>query len=456
MPKVVREDLDQFNSVLSVLINKSDYESEFNKSLNKYKNQAQMKGFRKGKTPMGMVKKMVGKSLLAETVTQLLQKELDKYLQEEKPDIIGYPLHAENQSEVDFNPDQLTDFTFKFDIGVIPPFEIAGIGEKDTYNFFEVEVSSEMVEKEFKEVLKSIAKREESPGPVAENDMIYLKAVNSEDNSISNEFSVVLNDTVTKDFKKKVLGKNVDFNFDFNIFKIEVTATRKIVTQYFIGLKDQDDFEGNENFNLTISKITKTILPEVNQETLDQLFGKDVVDSEESAKEKIKGFIEDHRKNEATVLFFNEIYEELLKKNNFPLPDEFVKRFLPISDEKITAEDVAENYDKYAKSIRWTLVKEKLIKQFDLKVQENEIVSSIRSKIRNMLGGSPYMGADFLDDLTRRLLQDKAQVQEAFDQIMTDKLAVSLRDHVKLKKKKISDKEFQELIQKESEKRSKL
>jgi len=456
MPKVVREDLDQFNSVLSVLINKSDYESEFNKSLNKYKNQAQMKGFRKGKTPMGMVKKMVGKSLLAETVTQLLQKELDKYLQEEKPDIIGYPLHAENQSEVDFNPDQLTDFTFKFDMGVIPPFEIAGIGEKDTYNFFEVEVSSEMVEKEFKEVLKSIAKREESPGPVAENDMIYLKAVNSEDNSISNEFSVVLNDTVTKDFKKKVLGKNVDFNFDFNIFKIEVTATRKIVTQYFIGLKDQDDFEGNENFNLTISKITKTILPEVNQETLDQLFGKDVVDSEESAKEKIKGFIEDHRKNEATVLFFNEIYEELLKKNNFPLPDEFVKRFLPISDEKITAEDVAENYDKYAKSIRWTLVKEKLIKQFDLKVQENEIVSSIRSKIRNMLGGSPYMGADFLDDLTRRLLQDKAQVQEAFDQIMTDKLAVSLRDHVKLKKKKISDKEFQELIQKESEKRSKL
>jgi len=456
MPKVVREDLDQFNSVLSVLINKSDYESEFNKSLNKYKNQAQMKGFRKGKTPMGMVKKLVGKSLLAETVTQLLQKELDKYLQEEKPDIIGYPLHAENQSEVDFNPDQLTDFTFKFDIGVIPPFEIAGIGEKDTYNFFEVEVSSEMVEKEFKEVLKSIAKREESPGPVAENDMIYLKAVNSEDNSISNEFSVVLNDTVTKDFKKKVLGKNVDFNFDFNIFKIEVTATRKIVTQYFIGLKDQDDFEGNENFNLTISKITKTILPEVNQETLDQLFGKDVVDSEESAKEKIKGFIEDHRKNEATVLFFNEIYEELLKKNNFPLPDEFVKRFLPISDEKITAEDVAENYDKYAKSIRWTLVKEKLIKQFDLKVQENEIVSSIRSKIRNMLGGSPYMGADFLDDLTRRLLQDKAQVQEAFDQIMTDKLAVSLRDHVKLKKKKISDKEFQELIQKESEKRSKL
>jgi trigger factor len=456
MPKVVREDLDQFNSVLTVSINKSDYESEFNKSLNKYKDQAQMKGFRKGKTPMGMVKKMVGKSLLAETVTQLLQKELDKYLQEEKPDIIGYPLHTENQAEIDFNPDQLTDFNFKFDMGIIPPFEIAGIGEKDTYNFFEVEVTSEMVDKEFKEVLKSIASREDSEGPALEGDMIYLKAVNSEDNSIANEFSVVLNDTVTDDFKKKVIGKNVGFNFDFNIFKIEITATRKIVTQYFIGLKDQDDFEGNENFNLTISKISKTILPEVNQETLDQLFGKDVVDSEESAKEKIKGFIENHRKNEATVLFFNEIYEELLKKNDFPLPDEFVKRFLPISDEKITAEDVEENYDKYAKSIRWTLVKEKLIKQFDLKVQENEIISSIRSKIRNMLGGSPYMGADFLDDLTRRLLQDKAQVQEAFDQVMTDKLAVSLRDHVKLKKKKLSDKEFQEVIQKESEKRSKL
>lgn len=456
MPKLVREDLDQFNSVLTVSINKSDYESEFNKSLNKYKNQAQMKGFRKGKTPMGMVKKMVGKSLLAETVTQLLQKELDKYLQEEKPDIIGYPLHTENQAEIDFNPDHLTDFNFKFDMGLIPPFEILGISEKDSYNFFEVEVSSETVEKEFKEVIKSISKREESTGPIAEDDMIYLKAVNSEDNSISNEFSVVLNDTVTKDFKKKVLGKNVDFEFDFNIFKIEDTATRKIVTKYFIGLKDQDDFEGNENFNLTISKITKTILPEINQDTLDQLFGKDVVDSEESAKEKIKGFIEDHRKNEATVLFFNEIYDELLKKNNFPLPDEFVKRFLPVSDEKITAEDVAENYDKYAKSIRWTLLKEKLIKQFDLKVQENEIISSIRSKIRNMLGGSPYMGADFMDDLTRRLLQDKAQVQEAFDQVMTDKLAVSLRDHVKLKKKKVSDKEFQEVIQKESEKRSKL
>lgn len=455
MSKVIREDLDQFNSVLTVSIHKSDYESEFNKSLNKYKNQAQMKGFRKGKTPLGMVKKMVGKSLLAETVTQLLQKELDKYLQEENPSIIGYPLHAENQEEIDFNPDQLEDFNFKFDMGLITPFDIKGIDEKDSYPFYEVIVTPQMVEKEFKEVLKSISTREEINGPAEEEDMIHLKAINVDDPNITNEFSVVLNDTVSKDFKKKVLGKNLDFNFDFNIFKIEDSATRRIVTKYFIGLKDQEDFEGNENFNLTLTKITRTIFPEINQESLDKLFGKDVVDSEESAKEKIKGFLEDHRKNEATVLFFNEIYEELIKKNNFPLPDEFVKRFLPISNENITAEDVAENYEKYAKSIRWTLIKEKIIKHFELKVEENEIISSIRAKIRNMLGGSPYMGAEFMDDLTRRLLQDKAQVQEAFDQVMTDKIAVRLRDTVKLKMKKVSDDEFQDIIKKESEKRTK-
>jgi trigger factor len=455
MSNVIREDLDKFNAVLTVQIAKSDYENEYIKSLNKYKNQAQMKGFRKGKTPIGMVKKMVGKSLLADTVTQLLQKELDKYIQEEKPEIFGYPLHSENQELIDFDPDQLSDYHFKFDMGIVPPFDLKGASELDVYPFYEVTIPEEIVNEEFTKVLNSISTREEIDGPAATNDIIYLKAINSEDDSIQNEFSVSLNDTASDEFKKKVIGQNLGFNFDFNIFNIEESATRKIVTKYFIGLNDQDDFNGNEIFNLTLSKISRMIPAEINQENLDQLFGKDAVDSEEAAKQKIRIYLEDLRKHEATILLFNHIYYQLLDLNDFPLPDSFIKKFLPISNEKISESDVEENYEDYAKSIRWSLIKDKLIKRFDLKVENSEVISAIRNKIRKMLGNSPYMGAEFIDDLTRRLLQDKAQVDEAYNEVIADKLSIALRDSVKLDYKKVSVKEFEEIVAKDLEERPK-
>lgn len=453
MPQIIRADKDQFNGVLEVTILQSDYEQDYQKALNKYRNEAQFKGFRKGKTPMGMIKKLYGPNLLAESVTGKLQAEVDKYLKEEKPSIIGYPIEAENQEKMDFDPNNLKDYSFKFEMGLLPEFELKGAKPEDQYDFHEVEVTTQMVDQQWEDSLMSIAQPQSVDGPIIEKDYIKLSATQLEgDQPLTHDFSLLVDDALTEETKSTLLGKDKGFTFESSIYQLEKEATPQIVHKYFLGLEDGAELEGTENFKLEILEITRRIQPEPSQEIFDQLFGKDEVDSVEKAKEKIKEFIEKHRLEEATILFYNQIQEVLEKENKFPLPEDFIKKFLPLTNEDITEENIATDYDKYADSIRWSIIKERLLEQHEIKVENSEILQHIRGKIRQMLGNSPGMGPEFIDGLTQRMVQDKAQVQEAISGIQTDKLAKALRDTVQLDKKKVSSEEFQKIIEESTKK----
>jgi trigger factor len=453
MPQITRADLDEFNGVLEVTIHQSDYEQDYQKALNKYRNEAQFKGFRKGKTPMGMIKKLYGPNLLVESVTGKLQAEIDKYLKEEKPAIIGYPIEAENQEKIDFDPNNLKDYSFKFEMGLLPEFELKGAQPEDTYDFYEVKVTDQMVDQQWEDSLNSIAQPQTVEGPIIEKDYIKLSASQKEgETPLTHTFSLLVDDALTEETKSTLLGKNKGFSFESSIYQLEKEATPQVVHKYFLGLEDGAELEGTEHFQLEIVEITRRIKPEPTQETFDQLFGKDEVDSVENAKIKIKEFIENHRFEEATILFYNQIQEVLEKENKFPLPDAFIRKFLPLTNEDITEENIESDYEKYADSIRWSIVKERLLEKHEIKVENSEILQHIRGKIRQMLGNSPGMGADFIDNLTQRMVQDKAQVQEAISGVQTDKLAKALRDTVKLKKKKVSSEEFQKIIEESTKK----
>lgn len=457
MPQITRADQDEFNGVLEVTILQTDYEQDYQKALNKYRNEAQFKGFRKGKTPMGMIKKLYGPNLLAESVTGKLQAEIDKYLKEEKPSIIGYPIEAENQNKLDFDPNNLKDYSFKFEMGLLPEFELKGAKPEDQYDFHEVEVTDPMVDQQWEDTLNSIAKSQIVDGPIVEKDYIKLSATQlQEDQPLTHTFSLLVDDALTENTKSSLLGKDKEFTFESSIYQLEKEATPQIVHKYFLGLEDGAELEGTEHFQLKVLEITRRIKPEPSQEIFDQLFGKDEVDSVEAAKSKIREFIEKHRFEESTVLFYNQIQEVLEKENKFPLPDAFIKKFLPLTNEDITEENIETDYDKYADSIRWSIIKERLLRQHEIKVENEEILQHIRGKIRQMLGNSPGMGADFIDNLTQRMVQDKAQVQEAISGVQTDKLAKALRDTVQLKKKQVSSEEFQKIIEETTKKLQEL
>ena len=133
MPKVVREEIDNLNATVTITLEKSDYQPKFKSELNKYRQKAHMKGFRRGKTPLSVVKKMYGKAVLAEVINEQLQKELFEHLNEDKLDILGQPLPSEDQEQIEFDLKDMSDYVFKFDLGIAPEFEVEGLDKKNSF-----------------------------------------------------------------------------------------------------------------------------------------------------------------------------------------------------------------------------------------------------------------------------------------------------------------------------------
>ena len=159
MSKVVREDVGNLSAVLTLTVGKEDYEPKLSAELNKHRKKAQLKGFRKGKTPMGFIKKMYGRAILADAINEMIQKELTKYISEEKIQILGQPLPSEDQAEYDFNINELIDYTFKFDIGFAPEFEVEGLSEDSKFERYAVDVKDELIEKDIEAAQKRFGER---------------------------------------------------------------------------------------------------------------------------------------------------------------------------------------------------------------------------------------------------------------------------------------------------------
>ncbi|MBK9492898.1 MAG: trigger factor family protein [Haliscomenobacter sp.] len=183
MPNVVREEIDNLNSVLTITLEKAEVENKLKSELAKYREKAQMKGFRKGKTPDGMLRKLYGKGLLADIVNDSLQRQLYDHIIENKLEVLGQPLPSENHPEVDLDPIQVTDYIFKFDLGLAPEFEIKGLDASSVYEKYAVEISDERVEEELLKARKRFGKRIVSEAEIQREDMLKLQLVELEGDS---------------------------------------------------------------------------------------------------------------------------------------------------------------------------------------------------------------------------------------------------------------------------------
>lgn len=115
---VSQENTSKVSAVVKVDVVKADYEEKVEKALRTYRQKANIPGFRKGMAPMGMIKKMVGKSILLEEINKLVSESLYNYIKDNKLNVLGEPLPSESQAEIDF--DKQEDFTFLFDVALAP------------------------------------------------------------------------------------------------------------------------------------------------------------------------------------------------------------------------------------------------------------------------------------------------------------------------------------------------
>lgn len=449
MAKIIKEEVDALNQVLTITVEKSDYEKSLNKTLNKYRRESNLKGFRKGQAPMSYIRKLFGKQALAEEINKTLQEQMAEALKD--LDIFGDPIPNENQASIEFNPNKLQDFEFKFDLGLVPEFEIKGADKDTTYDGYRVKVSDKIVTEELNNVRKRFGKRsiiEDSN--IEANDLVKVSAKELDGDSVKEdghtaEFSIPV-DKATDELAKALMEKKKGDTIHLNVYDTEKDSSKEIVRKYILGI-DENNEEVGEMFACEVIEVSRVELAELNKELFDKHFGPDVVADEEEALAKLRIDISKSFQKNADAILFRDFQEKMIEQNEFPLPEEFLKRWIKTSNEKpVSEEQIEREFPIFSKELRWSVIKGKLIKQFELQVTEEEIQQGFINVLKNY-GGMPIdLGDEMLKGYAQRLFQDEKAVRKQAEEIMGNKLFEAVTAAVNVEETIVDEKEMEKII----------
>jgi len=454
MSKVVREDIDNLNLTLTVSLEPKDYEEKFLAELKKYRKEGSLKGFRKGKAPFSVLKKMFGKPVLAEVVNKQLNEAIFDFLKEKEVEYLGQPIPVEDHEDQEFDPRNLETYSFKFDLGLEPAFEVEGLG--DTYEKLEVKIDDDFVNSELERAAKTFGEREQVSDDIVSGDLLAFTAEELEkgkvkEGGLEKEFTVQVEDLEDK-IKKQVLKKKAGDLFKADLFKLEKNLTEKQVLQYFLGLKEDEEYTGEKEFQLTITAVTRIKPAELNKELFDKYFGPDVVSTVEEAKESLQKEFGKYYNGQAEALLFRDFQKTLMEKNQMELPDAFLKRWLGFANEDVNEDTIEKDYPNFAENLKWTLIRSKLAKKYDIQVSEEEVKQELINKAQqmiqmygNQIGAGMDMGG-LLEGLVGNMAKDEKEVRAASDKVVDDKVYEYLEKDMTIQAKEVSMDDMKEIL----------
>jgi len=449
--KIEKQHLDDLNAVIKLTIEKSDYEDSFHTELKNYKKKVQLKGFRKGKTPLSSIKKMYGKSVLLDVVNKTLQEKLSGYLVEEKLDILGNPIPSKDQEQMDVDIKELKDFNFSFDIGLAPKIEVKGVSESDEYVEYDIQIPDDLIQEELDIRRKRFGKQVNPEEDIVAEDLVLIKATELDGNTIKDKghetgFSMMVSRMGDEEVKNKVLGAKVGDSFDFDIYTIEIDVDEKYVKKYLLNLDEGETKEIGNTFRGEIEKITRVELADLDQDFFDNAYGIDKVKSEEEAKTAIKVELGEFYAKQQKSLVYRGIMDALIEKNQMELPDEFLKRWLNSNNPDVKPEDIDKEYNSFEKNLRWSLIKSKLAKDHNVEVSPEELRESVKKKIMSYM--AQYGQADIdIEPMINNFLGNREQVEKEYEEAMAEKLFDEIYNKVSLKPEKISIEDFRDKVQ---------
>jgi trigger factor len=446
--EVVKKDTGKLSAEIAIKIQEKDYKDQVEQSLKNYRKQVNMPGFRKGMVPMGMVKKMVGTNILVEEINRLLSSKLQNYITEEKMEILGNPLPKEEESKaIDWESQKEFDFTYE--VGLAPEVKIS-LSDKDKFDKYTIKVTDKMLEEQMDEIAKRYGKMVEVKES-QEGDMLYGKFEELEkgevkEGGITN--STVLNIATidNKKDQKKLIGLKVG---DTVKLKAAQMAAENYVASW-LGVEASEVKDIKSEFNFTVEKINRMEAAEYTQELFDKIYGEGVVKSKDEFKAKIKEEMEKNFAENAEQLFQRDVQDYLIKKAKLDLPDDFMKRWLMTANEKpISKEQIEEEYEEYARGLKWQLIENKLIKENGLELNQEEVIEHTKGLIQQQLAGmGQIMDDKELTETAMRVLSNQEEARRVYDQLYSVKLRKLYNDTVKIKERNISYDDFVKLVEK--------
>ncbi len=448
---VSMQNVDKVSALLTVNIEKADYQERVAKVLKKYRQQVNMPGFRKGMVPMSLIKKQFGKSAMAEEVDKLMQDAVNNYIRENKVNMLGMPLpNDEKMQTIDFDTQE--NFEFVFDIALAPEFK-AEVTEQDAIDFYTIAVSDEMVNSQVDMYAQRAAKYEKVE-EYADRDMVkgLLAELdengNTKEGGIQVEGAVMMPSYMKNDEQKAIFATakvndvlvfNPNAAFDGN--EAELSSLLKI--------KREEVAEMKSNFSFQIEEITRAVPAALDQALFDQVFGEGAVSSEEEFRGKIKESIAAQFEADSNYKFLLDARTYLMNKvGKLEFPDALLKKIMLLNNEDKGESFVEENYEKSLEELTWHLIKEQLTEAFGIKVEQADILAMAKENTRMQFAqyGMMNIPEEMLENYAKEMLKKKETVEGLVNRAIESKLAAALKGKVALNNKEVSMEEFNDLL----------
>ncbi|MDO1513537.1 trigger factor [Maribacter confluentis] len=432
---ITKEQIDDLNAVVKVAITKDDYQDKVDTILKDYKKQANIPGFRKGQVPMGLIKKQYGKAVLVDEVNKLLQDNLNKYLTEEKLDVLGNPL-PKQQDNFDWDQEELA---FEFELGLAPSFEVP-LKTKKAITQYKIVADKKMIDEQVERIQKQYGKLV-SKDVVSKKDEVSGSVTNEEE-EINTTAMLEVDQLKSKKAVDALVGKKVGDEVTLKtkgLFKEDHTLAS------VLGIDKQRAEKLDIEVTFKITEINEREAAELNQELFDKLFGPDKVKSEKELKERIKEDSEKQFEQQADQKLLNDVTEYFIENTKFELPTGFLTKWIQMTgEEPLTEEQATEEYEKSEKGLRYQLIEGKIIRDYDLQVQFDELKEFSKGFIRQQMAqfGQLDPKEEELDSIAARVLGNQEEVKRLSEQLMSQKLLNLYKEKANLKVKEVTYENF--------------
>ena len=436
--KIEQNKIDDLNIELMLSIGKDDYAEKRRKKLNEHKRTAELKGFRKGMAPMSFIEKIYGQSCLVDAVNDLISESLNGFIKENDLKVIGEPLPAEGQENVEWKNGN--DFEFKFDIALAPKVDFE-LGKDDVIPYYNIEIT-DVAKSEMKEnLLKQYGSLEDGEAAKAEDFII----VDFEQGETRIEGTYVALRNVSEAVRPSFIGLKPGDSIDVNV---NDAFTNEEDRAAMLKVKKEELASLDPVYRMTVKNVKTFVPASLTQETFDKIFGEGNVKSEEEFDARIAERLAAEYSQESDFRFSKDARNYLVKKAGISLPEKFLKRWIYVAnDGKFTMEDIEKEFDLFLDDYRWQMVRNYLMEKYSVKIEEADLLASAKglAAYQFAMYGINNVPDDQLESYAKTILSQEKDGRRVLEQVEDSKTVAAVKDAVTVKPESISVEKFREL-----------
>lgn len=439
-----KEKIDELNAVVKVKLGPEDYADRVEKVLKDYQKKANVPGFRPGKVPSGMIKKMYGKSILVDEINKLLYDSLNGYIADNKLEVLGNPLPKRNNEDT-IDWDNQKEFEFSYDLGLAPQFDVE-LSAKEKFDYLVVKVDEDTISKYANDIARRYGKVA-NPETSQDNDLLFGDfnevdaSGNVVENGISKSTTLAIDTIKDEKLKKKFIGLTKGAKLTLNPADL---SDNKTDLAAMLGITKEQAEILNSNFNFTLTNISRIEPAELTEEFFGKVYGPEVK-TEEAFRAKINEELTQMYAVDSDRKLKNDIVLRMIEKLKLDLPDEFLKRWLMAVNEKpLTYEQVDAEYNAYSNGLRWQLIENKIFKNNEIKVSSEEVKDYVRGLVKEQFAryNQMEMEAEDLENTVNRVLSNEEEAKKLYERMYDMRLMDLFKRNFTLTNKEVSVEEL--------------